>query len=221
MKILISFLFISFFITNNAVAAFEDVRPLKNPGCNEKKLVDTSETILEAISIFTGKVNWEPVCARHDICYATIGADQNNCDNTFYDHLKGECRNSYPKNYKVILTGGFSLAARELCYDVANVMYSSVKHFGGPYFSEAKSQTKILLSNYPSRIYPKTNYVPFLGEYPFMMKWYAQGIYDELHAKFGRPPSNLEMYQEFEFKMYGRRTTPFSFSAIVPLLMGL
>lgn len=197
---------------------FNDVRKIGNPGCNAKGLVEASTTLLEAISVFSGKVKWEPVCMRHDICYATLGADQNNCDNTFYDHLKGECRNAYPKSYKVVLTLGGSMAARELCYDVANLMYRSVKKFGGSYFSDAKAQTKKLMAEYPTRIFPRKEYVSFLERHPYMMQWYAQNVFDVVYARLGRLPTDLEMYQELEYRFTGKRTTPYPKNAVISII---
>lgn len=75
-----------------------------------------------------GRVNWRPVCNRHDLCYMTYGVDRAHCDNVFLAGMQRSCNEQLN-----------SIAEKALlpsCHAMAQTYYGVVRQQGAWFFFE-------------------------------------------------------------------------------------
>jgi hypothetical protein len=75
--------------------------------------------------------NFHRSCDRHDLCYLNkpygdTDAGRKACDDAFRTHMKGWCNGYYD--------AWWQSPARVACRGVADVYYTAVRTFGGPFF---------------------------------------------------------------------------------------
>jgi hypothetical protein len=181
---------------SNQTLAWTDPRPHKNNGCSvPSALMVVATTFIDAFSLFNGPVDIEPVCQHHDVCYATLGSTQQQCDTDFKQQARNQCRETYAVERRAWSTLGGVYISRALCFGAVSVMHSAIKAHGDSHFYAAQNHTRKLLSSYPSRAGNQRLLVSFVDQHPYMTESYAVSVYRELDKKLRRQPTNLELWQ--------------------------
>lgn len=80
-----------------------------------------------------------PACANHDSCYATVGADKNQCDSDFKSEMYSICARKYG--------GGFRPDKYYSCKAAADYMYTGVQVGGAPFYIETQTEWQAVSNN--------------------------------------------------------------------------
>jgi Prokaryotic phospholipase A2 len=112
------------FTSGGAVLAVSGVASAHEPGTNGCTLSPDSGYV----PVY---YNFHRSCDRHDLCYRNkpygdTSAGRKACDDAFRAHMKSWCNNYYD--------AWWQSPARTACRGVADVYYTAVRTFGGPFF---------------------------------------------------------------------------------------
>jgi hypothetical protein len=110
--------------TGGAVVATGAVASAHEPGTN-------GCTLSPDVGYVPVYYNFHRSCDRHDLCYMNkpygdSEAGRKMCDDAFRAHMKGWCNGYYDAWWQA--------PARVACRGVADVYYTAVRTFGGPFF---------------------------------------------------------------------------------------